>query len=135
MSKKVFPEHKVTLLADDIREEKNGKISLIGIYTGGNIMIEGVLPVAFPKFCFFVRFYDGDGEFKVDCALTGPDGEALLNVKKGMKLIAKKNTYGNLNVFLAPFNIAKEGEYRFTVNLDDKEFCSVNFPITLRKNV
>lgn len=135
MSKKVLPKYEVTLLADDVREEKNGKTSLIGVYTGGGIIMEGALPAAFPKLCFFVRYRGGDGEFAIGFSLNDPDGNVMSKKENAAKLVAKKNTCGNLNVILAPFNVPKEGDYHFSVTLDNEEFCSLKFSIKVKKSV
>jgi hypothetical protein len=49
----VIPRHVETVFCDDIRQEVGGKLSLIGVYSGG--LLVSAFPVTLPKLCLFVR--------------------------------------------------------------------------------
>lgn len=134
MSKKVLPQHEVTLFVDDIREEKNGKISLMGLY-GKDILLDPIqpLPVLFPKFCIFIRYCGGDGEFVVKGSLKDPDGEEVIKDSDNMKIKTQKEQVGNIIIILSPFVIKKEGEYKFSLSLDNNEFSTTNILVKARQ--
>jgi hypothetical protein len=46
-----------TLFCDDVRYEKNGKLSLIGVYHGDLISPRG-FPFSLPKFVLFINYYE-----------------------------------------------------------------------------
>ena len=46
-----------TIFCDDLRLEVDGKISLIGVYTGG-MNVGAAFPVAIPKFAIFVTYHE-----------------------------------------------------------------------------
>jgi hypothetical protein len=54
----------ITIFCDDIREEVNGKLSLIGCY-GNEISVFGIAPALLPMFCAFVNFR-GPANLKYD---------------------------------------------------------------------
>lgn len=49
----MIPRHVETLFCDDIRHEVGGKLSFIGVYSGGLFVTE--FPVTLPKLCLSVK--------------------------------------------------------------------------------
>ena len=125
---KILPKHDLTLLADDFRQEARNKISLIGVY-GKDIHISTPVPVMLSKLCFFTRITGGKGVFKIKYSLKNPDGEEGLGSSSELPINAKTDMDMNLNLCVSPFNISKEGEYKFTIFIDGKEFSSTKFNI------
>lgn len=132
MSNRALPKHETTLLLDDIREEKNEKFSLIGLYARDIILDTTVLPLILPKLCFFTRIYGGEGDFNINYSIQDPDGEELLASLPTQAINAKNETFGNLVFILSPFNIKKLGEYKFRILINNKEFYSMIFAIRIK---
>jgi len=128
MSKKILPKHEVTLIADDFREEARNKVSLMGFY-GKDIHIDSPTPALMSKLCFFTRLTGGEGDFKISYSLKNPDGKEVLDRLSEARVKAGKNLDMNLNVIVTPFIISKEGEYKFTISIEGKEFSSIKFNI------
>ncbi|WP_295433096.1 hypothetical protein [uncultured Thiodictyon sp.] len=56
----MISRHIETLFCDDIRHEVGGKLSFIGVYSGG--LIVPAFPVTLPKLCLSVRIVTPTGE-------------------------------------------------------------------------
>ena len=105
------------LFCDDIRQENNQKIMLIGVYDQGIVInSEAAFPITLPMVCFFcrVKIEDGDkpvdsSEFKIFLDDTQVSSENLQVVVKDvtqpLTLCAK----------LVPFQLPKEGNLRFEI--------------------
>jgi Family of unknown function (DUF6941) len=55
MTGKAMPKAKYTLLCDDIREEKNNKVTLVGLYSL-KVIFNSALPALLPKLCIRICF-------------------------------------------------------------------------------
>lgn len=133
MSKKEFPRHETTLVCDDIREERFNKISLIGLF-GDEILVDPDDPnKILPKLCFFTRILGGEGVFKPSCSLKDPDGNELLSAVVFSDLATDPNMVANLTFVLSPFKAEKEGEYKYSIFLDDKKINTFKFKVTYKK--
>ena len=56
----MLPDLQSSLICDDVRQERNGKFMLIGLFDA--IHAER-LPVAFAKMCIVTRWCSGEGTF------------------------------------------------------------------------
>jgi hypothetical protein len=67
------------LVCDDIRQEVGNKVSLIGVYAGGSVVLSAgtTAPQLIPSLCFFARFTNGDGQYTVLTSLIDPSGNAV----------------------------------------------------------
>ena len=73
-----------TLFCDDIRQEINGKVSLIGVY-GGDLIVAGPLPVALAKLALRITYIEQPGEstepVEIHIYLPGnPDGQPIQRI-------------------------------------------------------
>ena len=48
-----------TIFCEDVRHELGGKVSFMGIYTGGSLIVPKELPVVIPKLCAVVNAFTG----------------------------------------------------------------------------
>lgn len=125
---KKLPTHECTLFVDDIREEVNGKLSLIGLY-GLDLVLKQDAPIALSKLCIVTRVFGGDGEAVFKFSMKDPEGAELLDQSTELKLNLRPNTLGNLNLILSPFPVNMFGKYKFTILLEEKEFHTTFFEI------
>ena len=128
MTNKHLPRHELTLMADDIREEKSNKISLVGIY-GADIIFES-LPAIYPKLCFCTRILCENEEEKylLKVSLKDPSGNEQFVDNNEMNITLKKGL-GYINNCLSPFRPSKEGTYIYSIFLDGKKLCSTAFSV------
>lgn len=115
----------IALFCDDIREEKSGAHSLIGII-GDNVIVPN-FPGAIPKFGIYVRIHIPTDfkPCKFDIYLNYPNGDRLhineieLRLVKNTIVDAKKSNNPIAGIFTqlvaAPFPVAQEG--RISVEL------------------
>lgn len=117
------------IVCDDIREEQNNKLILVGVYGGGDILFEpkGSDDVVYnlPSLALFFQFLDGFGEFNGSFELVDPSGNHVIN-HADTGVLTKKDT-GAL-VFYAKvnnFNVKEFGQYKAVMRLDDEEYEKV----------
>ena len=67
----MIPDLQASLLCDDVRQERNGKFILIGIFDG---LFLAQLPGVFPRLCLVNRWCCGLGTFQQRSRIVGPDG-------------------------------------------------------------
>ena len=127
MSKKLLPKHEFTVMLDDIREEKGGKFTLIGLYSKD--IIVDFIPTTIAKFCFFTRLLGGEGQFNFKFSLKDPDGNEMLTKFSPFQINTSAESHSNLNLTISPFTIKKEGNYKFAMLLDDKPFYDLTLGI------
>ncbi len=71
----MIPDLQTSLLCDDVRQERNGKFILIGIFDG---LFVAQLPGMFPRLCLVNRWCCGKGAFTQRSRLVGPDGTTVI---------------------------------------------------------
>ena len=67
----MIPDLQSSLICDDVRQERNGKFILIGLFD--SIGVPG-LPLMIPRLCMVNRWCCGEGTFKQRNRIVGPDG-------------------------------------------------------------
>jgi len=71
----MIPDLQSSLICDDVRQERNGKFMLIGLFDA--IHAER-LPVAFAKMCLVTRWCSGEGTFTQRSRIVHPDQKTVL---------------------------------------------------------
>lgn len=120
--KKVYPnkENITFIICDDIRIEAGNKFALLGVYAGGDIVLQNnKLPINIASLAFYFNFLDGEGKFNTRFKLIDPDGEVLMetNLEPSDK---KKDKRLTVILKISPFNIKKLGQYTIDLFLDKK---------------
>jgi hypothetical protein len=77
-SNRMIPDLQSSLLCDDVRQERNGKFILIGLFD--SLAVPG-FPAAFQRLCVVNRWCCGEGTFTQQSRLIRPDGTCLLEGK------------------------------------------------------
>lgn len=108
------------LVAEDIRQEANGKISLLGVFTGGDVLVVGDPAQATLKLIFLWVFENGEGKYKAQITLTAPSGKRLfespeVDIDKGA------NTNATFAIVFAHVGF-EEGVYTATMHLDNETY-------------
>ena len=71
----MLPDLQSSLLCDDVRQERNGKFILIGLF---DILAVPGFPFMQQKVCVVNRWCCGEGEFKQRSRLLKPDSKTVL---------------------------------------------------------
>jgi len=124
----MIPDLQASLLCDDVRQERNGKFILIGIFDGLAVQ---KLPTRFHRICVVNRWCCGQGNFKQKTRIIGPDGNVAIAEGKeiDVKLANPHQTATSIEVFMnTPFE--KDGVYWIEVLLDDQ--LRLRYPLVMR---
>ena len=63
------------MLCDDVRQERNGKFILIGLF---DVINASQLPLVFPRMCLVTRWCNGEGEYHQTSRLLKPDQKTVI---------------------------------------------------------
>ncbi len=124
----MIPDLQASLLCDDVRQERNGKFMLIGLFEG---IVVNQLPGVFPKICVVNRWCSGSGEYTQHTRIFYEDGRRhvcegqAIKIKLGNQL----QTSTSVEVFLH-LQFASEGTYWVEVSLDNQ--LKLRYPLTVR---
>lgn len=77
------PDLQSSMLCDDVRQERNGKFILIGIF---DVITVPDFPVVFQRICVVNRWCCGIGEYRQQSRLMGPDGRTAVVEGKDVKV-------------------------------------------------
>lgn len=135
MKGKQAPPVKYALMCEDIREEKNNKAILIGVYAS-RIVFHRPLPAIFPKLCFRICFdVSKPHTDMINLRIRKPDKTEMGPFPASLE--ANKDIAGEqiLNLALSPFIFEKEGYYDLIVEHAGKEERAFRFNVVLAPGV
>lgn len=125
--RKVYPKDVRFLLADAVRQEQGGKLSLLGFYPGNLVILQGELPkdlrenelFGIPSLGLVFLIMDGQGDFKARIDIQQPNGKrvglgAALDTKK------KSGVTHTITVPLTPFPIDALGTFKVSITFDGR---------------
>jgi len=125
----MIPDLQASVLCDDVRQERNGKFMLIGIFDG--LALSAEKPVC-PKICLMNRWCAGQGEFAQHSKIIGPDGVTVVGQGKSVpiKLENEKQVATTVEVFI---NLVfhQEGTHWIEIHLDEN--MRMRYPLHIRK--
>ena len=121
----IIPDLQSALICDDVRQERNGKFILIGLFDA--IMVQS-LPTQYPRLFLVTRWCSGEGEFQQRSRILKPDGTTTLVEGQliPIRLPGPEATATNVEIFL---NVAfqEEGTHWVEVLLDGD--MSIRYPL------
>ncbi|MDO9542501.1 MAG: hypothetical protein Q7J98_09280 [Kiritimatiellia bacterium] len=71
----MIPDLQACLLCDDVRQERNGKFILIGLF---DVINANQYPLVFPRMCLVTRWCNGEGEYRQLSRLLKPDQKTIM---------------------------------------------------------
>jgi len=71
----MLPDLQSSLLCDDVRQERNGKFILIGLFDAIGVP---AFPAVFQRLCLVNRWCCGEGEFEQRSRILKPDGTTVV---------------------------------------------------------
>lgn len=125
----VIPDLQSAILCDDVRQERNGKFILIGLF---DAIVIPQLPVRYPRLFMVTRWCSGEGEFIQHSRILKPDMSSLLveGQKIPVRLPSPEATATNVEVFLN-VEFRDEGTHWVEILLDGD--LKIRYP--LRVNI
>lgn len=119
--------HKYTLICDDIRQENNGKLILIGVYPG-TITVPHV-PFQLPSLAFF-QVFESDRPARLSFRMRLERMDIGQAVAEGMgMLMVQRPGVGVAPVRFAPVAVPVFGTYSFTVNIEGEQPIIFTFDV------
>lgn len=114
----VQPDLQSSLLCDDVRQERNGKFILIGLF---DAVASPNFPLRYPRLCTVNRWCSGEGEFMQTTKVLKPDRQSVLLQGKTIPVRLKDEfaTATNVELFLN-VEFDQPGTYWIEIYLEDR---------------
>ncbi|HIE10304.1 MAG TPA: hypothetical protein EYP62_01670 [Kiritimatiellae bacterium] len=95
----MIPDLQSSILCDDVRQERNGKFILIGLF---DAIAARQLPIRYPRLFMVTRWCSGEGEFKQRTRILAPDQSAVVAEGRDIpvRLPSPEATATNVEVFM-----------------------------------
>lgn len=125
----MIPDLQASLLCDDVRQERNGKFMLIGIFDG--LMQAAHQPVC-PRICLVNRWCAGHGTFTQKTRIVAPDGFTVVGAGQPVpiNLSNDQQVATTVEVFIN-LRFEAEGTHWVEITLDQK--LRMRYPLHVRK--
>ena len=108
-----------TIVCDDIREEKNNKFSLMGMY--GKEIIFNKLPAILPKFCILILLEEVREKFdKIGITMKLPKTKPQVFNRSIPPNISLKSDF-NFILCISPFKVDEKGDAIFEVRIGESK--------------
>jgi len=112
----MIPDLQSSLLCDDVRQERNGKFMLIGIFDAIGVP---TFPVIFQRICVVNRWCCGEGQFKQRSRILRPNGNAILVEGQDVTVHLQNNEATATSIeFFMNVKFDQEGTYWVEILLD-----------------
>jgi len=112
---RVLPDLQCSLVCDEIRQEINGNLILLGVIT---VIRVPQIPITLPQLFIFNRWTAGVGEFSESVRLLAPNGSVVR--KSDVRFALRDPGHSATNVsFFGGLEIAVQGVYSIEVLVDD----------------
>ena len=110
------PDLQMSVLCDDVRQERSGKFILIGLF---DVIGMPQFPAIFQRVCIVNRWCSGVGVFSEKTRIIGPDNGVVVAEGQGIRvqLADSESTVTNVEFFMN-LKFEKEGIYWIEVLID-----------------
>ncbi len=125
----MIPDLQSSILCDDVRQERNGKFILIGLF---DAIAARSLPIRYPRLFMVTRWCSGEGEFRQRTRILGPDQKNPVAEGKDIpvRLPSPESTATNVEVFMN-VSFDKAGTYWIEILLDGD--LKLRYPLRVSK--
>lgn len=79
----LVPDLQSCILCDDVRQERNGKFMLIGLF---DAIVAQALPIRYPRLFLVTRWCSGQGEFRQTTRILKPDQKETVVAGKEIRV-------------------------------------------------
>jgi hypothetical protein len=104
------------LLCEDVREEVNNKLTIIGVFPNDEILLQKGILIPSLMAILFAR--GGEGSFETRVSLTDPKGQAVIESPKQTTVLEKSKVHLAAIRVLAPELVV--GQYTIKFFFDDE---------------
>jgi hypothetical protein len=126
---RILPDLQCSLLCEEVRQEVNGNLFLIGVV---NVIRVPQLPVVAGRICIFNRWAAGIGQFNESVRLIAPDQTTVLS-KSELKFELRDPAMSATNVtFFGQVKFEAAGTYYIEVLVDDVMKLRYPVPVVLQ---
>jgi hypothetical protein len=121
----MIPDLQSSLICDDVRQERNGKFMLIGLFDAVHIK---QFPGSFSRLCLVTRWCSGQGTFTQRSRIIHPDQRSVLieGKKVPVTLQSAESSATNVEVFVN-VTFPAAGTYWVEILLD--EDLKIRYPL------
>jgi hypothetical protein len=113
---KKMPEVTYWLSCDDVRQEVNGKITLVGVY-GEDILLPS-LPQRMPQYCILMFISNFTESNNISFRIESPKGEKIASLELAPPPDKKQETSRAL-IYLSPWEWKEAGKYKLIAKIGD----------------
>ena len=125
----MIPDLQSSLMCDDVRQERNGKFILIGLYDAIGVP---QFPAMFQRICVVNRWCCGQGEFKQHSRILKADGNTPMIEGKEVPVKLPNNEVTATSVeFFLNVKFETEGTYWVEILLDGD--LKLRYPLKAKK--
>jgi len=123
------PDLQSSLLCDDVRQERNGKFILIGLFDALGVP---VFPAVIQRICIVNRWCSGEGGFTQKTRILKPDGHSILIEGKDAPVTLQDNEATATCVeFFMNVQFETEGTYWIEILLNGD--LKIRYPLRAKK--
>jgi hypothetical protein len=125
----MIPDLQSSILCDDVRQERNGKFILIGLFDG---IGSPTFPLLYPRLFMVTRWCSGEGEFKQKSRILRPDQSSVLveGQEIPVRLPSSEATATNVEAFMN-VQFKDAGTYWIETLLDGD--IKIRYPLRVNK--
>lgn len=125
----MMPDLQMSLLCDDVRQERSGKFILIGLF---DVIGLPVFPALFPRICIVNRWCCGQGAFRERTRIVGPDnGPVVIEGKEiTVQLPNTESSVTNIELFI---NVKFEQEGTHWVEILLENDLKLRYPLRVNR--
>ena len=123
----MIPDLQSSILCDDVRQERNGKFILIGLFDSLGVP---AFPAVFQRLCIVNRWCCGEGTFTQRSRITGPDGHALVDGRPVKVVLPNPEATATSVEFFVNVRFESEGTYWIEILIEDD--LRVRYPLRAR---
>ena len=123
---RILPDLQCSLLCEEVRQEANGNVFLLGIL---DVVRVPQLPVTAGKLCVFNRWTAGLGIFTECVRILAPDQTTVLSKSEVKFQMREPNVNSTTVTFFGNVQFATPGAYFVEVLVDD--IMKLRYPINL----
>ena len=125
----MMPDLQSSILCDDVRQERNGKFILIGLF---DAIGAPAFPMRYPRLFMVTRWCSGEGEFHQRTRILKPDQSSVLVEGKDIpvRLDSSESTATNVEVFLN-VTFEQDGTHWIEILLDGD--LKIRYPMRVNK--
>jgi len=123
------PDLQSSLLCDDVRQERNGKFILIGLF---DMLGLPSFPALFQRLCVVNRWCCGEGDFRQRCRILQADSSTVLVEGQDVPIHLQNSEATATSIeFFMNVAFSREGTYWVEILLDGD--IKLRYPLIVKK--